>query len=257
MREPLPSHWPTYFVSYSDGRGPVDADTIGKRINVLNEAKITEPSDTETRITVSSREMEPHLLGCVIGQIWNRPPIIRGDWRNSTSELHSEVEMFASIDFIEKLLEVASLERLIGLVMVGSGIAGLVWSSYKAWLGVFSSFWRKTDAEIIDVHVKQERDHDGDLVYVPLVHYRYNVDNVQYENVDGQFRIVETRGSKAWAEAATTPYSNRKRVPAYYNPWRHSQSVLEQGCSPVVLIVWVVALGTSLGGLLLLGVIRP
>jgi hypothetical protein len=37
-----------------------------------------------------------------------------------------------------------------------------------------------------------ERDHDGDLVYASVFHYRYNVD---YENVGGQFRIVETRGS--------------------------------------------------------------
>jgi hypothetical protein len=159
--------------------------------------------------------------------------------------------------FVEKLLELASLDRFIGLGLVGGGIAGLLWSSNEAWLGVFSSCWRKTDAEIIDVGVKEERDHDGDLVYAPVVHYRYIVDNVNYENVGGQFRIVETRGSKAWAEAATKPYSGRAYVPVYYNPLYHSQSVLEQGCTPVVVVVWFVALATLLGGLLLLGVIRP
>lgn len=162
------------------------------------------------------------------------------------------------MDFVEKMFELASLKRLIGLVLVGYGIAGLVWSSHKAWLGVFSrSFWRKTDAEIIDVGVKQQRDHDGDPVYAPMVHYRYKVDNVDYENAGGQFRVVETRGSKTWAEAATKPYADRARVPVYYNPLCHSQSVLEQGCSAVVYVVWAVALGTLFGGLLLLGVIRP
>ncbi len=46
----------------SDRRGPVSADTIGAIINALNGATITEPSNTETRISVSLKESEPHLF---------------------------------------------------------------------------------------------------------------------------------------------------------------------------------------------------
>lgn len=78
-----------------------------------------------------------------------------------------------------------------------------------------------------------------------------------YESKDGQFRIIETCGSEAWAEATTKSYSIRGRVPVYYNPLLETQSVLEQGSSPIIIFAWAVALGTLLGGLLLLGVIRP
>ncbi|MEL6107072.1 MAG: protein kinase, partial [Planctomycetota bacterium] len=46
----------------SDGRGAVDATTIGVLINALNGATISEPSNTETRISISLKEAEPHLF---------------------------------------------------------------------------------------------------------------------------------------------------------------------------------------------------
>jgi serine/threonine protein kinase len=48
--------------TYSDGRGPLDADTIGALTNALNGATITEPSNTETRISVPLKDAEPHLF---------------------------------------------------------------------------------------------------------------------------------------------------------------------------------------------------
>lgn len=48
--------------AFVDGRGPVDAGTIGKLVTALNEAKITEPSNTETRIIISLKDAEKDLF---------------------------------------------------------------------------------------------------------------------------------------------------------------------------------------------------
>ncbi|QDU59154.1 DUF3592 domain-containing protein [Aeoliella mucimassa] len=160
------------------------------------------------------------------------------------------------MEFVEKLIAWATLNHLIGLGMALFGAVGLAWSSYKAWLGGSSLFWREAVGEIIEVSVKQQRDHDGDRVYAPRVDYRYQVNSVDYENKEGQFRVIETRSSKTWATEQTKPYAMGERVVVYYNPWCHSQSVLEQGCSLIVLVVWGVALATLLGGLFLLGLLH-
>ncbi len=47
---------------FSDGSGPADAKTIDALIGALGEAQVTEPSGTESRLTVPLKAAEPDLL---------------------------------------------------------------------------------------------------------------------------------------------------------------------------------------------------
>ncbi|MGB4709821.1 MAG: SUMF1/EgtB/PvdO family nonheme iron enzyme [Fuerstiella sp.] len=47
---------------FGDGSGPTDAKTIDALISALGEAQVTEPSGTESRLTIPLKAAEPHLL---------------------------------------------------------------------------------------------------------------------------------------------------------------------------------------------------
>ena len=153
----------------------------------------------------------------------------------------------------------------LGVVLVGAGIAGLLWVSHELAKARASRSWPTVEGKISTSYVEERRrtggrDSPSYLVYIVHIRYSYEVDGKTYSSD----RIHFFRGRRQYrvkdtAEGLVDRYSLGKQVTVYHHPDEPEIAVLEAGVSSSGQVQgarWTSIAGLAFGAIVLLFTLR-
>jgi hypothetical protein len=116
----------------------------------------------------------------------------------------------------------AALFALMGLFFMGLQIVPLL-------------TWKPTTATIVTSDVGYVRSSKGGETWKPVIKYTYEVSDVPYTS----YRVapLETSASRGWAMSVSQRYQPGATVPAWYNPSRPSDAIIDRHLSLIPLFM--------------------
>ena len=114
--------------------------------------------------------------------------------------------------------------------------------------GYNSEFWPSTTGKIISAEVKRVSNPEGEDLYKPAVHYKYQVNNKSYQGSRITFKLENPldhiRGRNRPAQEVVRQYAIGREVTVYYQPNRPKKATLEPGSrSLFLMLLRVIVLG--------------
>ena len=145
-----------------------------------------------------------------------------------------------------------SNSQLLVLVLVGGfflcgGLATLR-SLLAIIRGYASKHWPQTIGTIIESHVEEQVNADGQFVFFPQVRYRYVVNGTVHQSINIRF---PTKGftTRRQANILVAKYSASASIMVSYHPTKPTVSVLEPGLTGKAFMDAVFGLGFLLGSI--------
>ena len=124
-------------------------------------------------------------------------------------------------------------------LLIGAGLAYWGWNILQS--ARASASWPTVEGVVTESDVSYSTDAEGAESYSPEVTYRYQINDVLYENNTIKFG-ENAYGSRRRAEQIAATYPVGKGVTVYFNPDQPDRSVLEPGVSGGSYIVLCIGL---------------